>query len=291
MLDTTSSDVGVNTPTDEVETTAADTDGADLDTSDNADEGTDEADDGSSVPDDTDEVEYEGAKYRIPKPLKDAVLRQADYTRKTQALADARREFEAHRATSLADSKEYDEARVRAGVIGSHLEQYKNVDWAALEASDPVAAQQHWRIFSQLKDEKANADQAAASARQRIDATSQRERATRAAEVRAQLPNLIPGFNAEVDAKLAAYGNKLGYSPEELTSATLHNPVAALVLHKAMQWDEHVSKTAKSKKLTTNAQAKPAAEVGSKAVAAKDPDKMSTKEWMDWRNKAQKGRK
>ena len=46
--------------------------------------------------DDTEEVDWDGAKYRVPKPLKDALLRQADYTRKTQELADQRRTVEQH---------------------------------------------------------------------------------------------------------------------------------------------------------------------------------------------------
>ena len=40
--------------------------------------------------DETVEVEYEGKTHRVPKELKDAVLRQADYTRKTTELAQER---------------------------------------------------------------------------------------------------------------------------------------------------------------------------------------------------------
>lgn len=40
--------------------------------------------------DDSVEVEYEGKTHRVPKELKDAVLRQADYTRKTTEVAQER---------------------------------------------------------------------------------------------------------------------------------------------------------------------------------------------------------
>lgn len=40
--------------------------------------------------DDTEEVEHEGKTYRVPKELKESFLRQSDYTRKTQELAQER---------------------------------------------------------------------------------------------------------------------------------------------------------------------------------------------------------
>jgi hypothetical protein len=40
------------------------------------------------------EVEYDGVTYEVPENLKDALLRQSDYTQKTQTLADMRREVE-----------------------------------------------------------------------------------------------------------------------------------------------------------------------------------------------------
>jgi len=40
------------------------------------------------------EVEYDGITYQVPNTLKDALMRQTDYTQKTQSLADQRREVE-----------------------------------------------------------------------------------------------------------------------------------------------------------------------------------------------------
>jgi hypothetical protein len=45
--------------------------------------------------DDSEEVDYEGEKYKLPKKLKDALLRQQDYTQKTQQVAEQRRAIEA----------------------------------------------------------------------------------------------------------------------------------------------------------------------------------------------------
>jgi len=40
------------------------------------------------------EVEYDGVVYEVPNTLKDAILRQKDYTQKTQEVAETRKEVE-----------------------------------------------------------------------------------------------------------------------------------------------------------------------------------------------------
>jgi hypothetical protein len=44
------------------------------------------------------EVEYDGKTYLLPLELKDALLRQADYTRKAQEVAESRRRLQAAHA-------------------------------------------------------------------------------------------------------------------------------------------------------------------------------------------------
>ena len=39
-------------------------------------------------------VEYDGTEYDVPPVLKDAFMRQSDYTQKTQSLAEKRKEVE-----------------------------------------------------------------------------------------------------------------------------------------------------------------------------------------------------
>lgn len=235
--------------------------------------------------DDSEEVEYEDKKFRAPKGIKEALLRQADYTQKTQALAQSRKEFEASRDTSLANDKAYIDALATVRAYDAHLEQYKDVNWAALEQTDPAAAAQHWRIFQQLEKQRADAQKGVDGAKQRIETDVQTSRSKRADEVRAQLPKIIPNWSPELDSQIATYGAKQGYSSAELVEATLHNPVAASILHKAMQWDEHVSKTAKAKVATKQAAAQPAKEVNASParVAPRDPSRMSQAAYVKWR--------
>src|ERR1700761_7141568 len=57
----------------------------------------DQTETGCETPDEV-EGTYNGKTYSLPPELRHALLRQADYTRKTQELAGQRRAFEAERA-------------------------------------------------------------------------------------------------------------------------------------------------------------------------------------------------
>ena len=60
-------------------------------------EGDEETEEGEGETD-TAEVELNGEKYKVPAALKDAFLMQADYTRKTQEVAEVRKTAEATNA-------------------------------------------------------------------------------------------------------------------------------------------------------------------------------------------------
>jgi hypothetical protein len=77
---------------------------------------------------------------------------QADYTRKTQELADARRSFEAERDEARQFSQAELSAIANLNTIDGRIDQYARVDWNAWSHSDPAAAQQAFTQFQLLKD-------------------------------------------------------------------------------------------------------------------------------------------
>ena len=106
---------------------------------------TDGAEDGQPE-DDTEEVDWDGTKYRIPKALKPGLLMQADYTRKTQELAEQRRHVEQH-VQSLSQQAELQQAtlehRVNLRTVEQQLQQFSNTDWSNYSAqygADATAA-------------------------------------------------------------------------------------------------------------------------------------------------------
>lgn len=199
-----------------------------------------QTDAGCETPDEV-EVEYNGKSYSLPPELRDALLRQADYTRKTQELAAQRRAFEAERQghqnqAAAMRTHLHDAARIVA--LNDHLAQLDKVDWPALQAQDPARSAQLWQRRIQMKDLR---DRAARAWTQKDrDSATQTQRATarRAGEAHARLSRLIADWSPGLDAKLARYGTAQGLSQNEITSAALQNPNFVLLLHKAHQFDE-----------------------------------------------------
>ena len=88
-----------------------------------------------------DETEFEGKKYRVPKELKDALLRQADYTRKTQEVAEIRRAAESERAAikqAVEADEAADELKADLRTVDKALKSFENVDWSRF-AADSLA--------------------------------------------------------------------------------------------------------------------------------------------------------
>lgn len=272
----------VASPTAEVETNTTETNETD---SPEVDENGEEIPSPAPV-DDTEEVDYEGQKVRVPKLVKAALLRHADYTQKTQELAEQRRAFEATRLGSESVNKEYVDALADVKAADGQLAKYQNVDWATLEATDPASAQQHWRIFSQLKDARAAAEKTANDKQQNLAMESQRARATRFQEVQVELKKSIPEWapGNDLDQKLAKYGTASGMSAQDLADATLRNPAFVTALNKARLWDEAQTKQANTKRIEAAQAVKPAAEVGSRSTTTtKDPAKMDHATYRKWR--------
>lgn len=98
----------------------------------------------TALPDDCDpepvEVVYDGKSYQLQSELKDALLRQADYTRKTQEVAQTRKALEAARAEHhqhVANTRAHMQDAARIVALNDQLAQFAQVDWRALQAQDP----------------------------------------------------------------------------------------------------------------------------------------------------------
>jgi hypothetical protein len=101
--------------------------------------------------------------------LTEAVMLKADYTRKTQALAEQRRAVEqaaqqinsvkaeaaAERQRYIERGQQYDQALqalVKLTTDGDN--EFASIDWEALEAEDPVEAGKKWRRYQQNEQRK-----------------------------------------------------------------------------------------------------------------------------------------
>ena len=114
---------------------------------------------GDEAPEEEEELDIDGNPIRLPKTLaeklKARMMMQADYTQKTQALAEQRKAIEQERQVQQweAEAKQAlftEEAQLLT--VRQRLEQFQGVNWAALAQQD---MQQHAVMqaeYTQLKD-------------------------------------------------------------------------------------------------------------------------------------------
>lgn len=215
----------------------------------------DEAHEGQSDPD-SEEVEYEGKKYAVPKELKEALLRQSDYTRKTQEVAELRRDVEAQRETAVRDAALAQELRDDYGkvhALKANVDYYGKVDWATYSAQDPSGAQQAWMVYQQAKDALNDAQKGVETKEAELRASRERDTANARAATLQQLRKDIPDFGPAKAQELATFAqSEFGVRPEELAGADART---WKLLHRAMT-AESTLKGIQSKQTAAQRQAK-----------------------------------
>ena len=172
--------------------------------------------------------------------------RTADYTKKTQSLAEQRKAVEAERAKIEEAAKLRDTYSQRLQVIEQMLSQQPEEDLTALRESDPIG----YAVKMAEKMERDKQLAAVRAERESIQAKQQAEHQERlkshlvgeAERLKAAIPDLADEVKGEVIRKeIKDFARSIGFSEQELAQVYDHR--AVLTLYKAMQYD----KLAKSK--------------------------------------------
>ncbi|NEX93994.1 hypothetical protein [Caulobacter sp. 17J65-9] len=246
----------------------------------------DGADDGAETLEELEaEIEHEGQVYRVPEALKGAFLRHADYTRKTQEVAEQRRLLETERRASEARA-EHERAHAadygRLAALDAAVADYEDYDWDLWFRQNPEQAQVDWARFQQAQGLRAEVG-AQLHARQRLTALeAQRDHATRLEQGHAELARDIEDWSPALARELAVFGHSLGFSPDELNAVT--DPRAVKVLHAAWRGAKALRQETAGRELERAQAFRPVRQVGGSASAPRDPARMSTAEWMRWRS-------
>lgn len=252
-----------------------------------------EGDEESESAPEFEEIEWEdGKRHKVPKELKDAFMKNADYTTKTQELAKQRRALEEQAKRVEQVTEEELQMRGQLAGVQAELQRYQQVDWETLEQTDRESAQSHWRRYQQLKDAAQTVSgQLEQKATERTEAAKQ-ETANRLQETRAFAEQNIPGWSPEVDAKVTDFlleqGRSQGITRDTLVEA--YNPFTYQLAHLAWLGYQAMSKKPTAQK--PKAASEPLKQV--KAKSSTPPsgldDRLSAEEWVKRRNKQVRGR-
>jgi hypothetical protein len=246
----------------------------------------DEGDSGqeASPDDDNEEIEHEGQKYKVPKALKGAFLMHSDYTRKTQELAEQRKEAEATRERYLKADSELVEARAQEKAIETSLKEFEQVDWNKFSETDPVQAQKLFFQYQQLKDLKNQATQRTAQLEQTRTSEQQQHVAKLIAQGQEVLSRDIPNWNPDTARKVSEFAvREYGFTSDELRQ--VYDPRLVKVLHAAMIGNQVLKQSSKPKAPPAQT-VKPVTKVSGNNVPAKSGlrDDLPMAEWIKTRN-------
>ena len=252
------------------------------------DENTDEdSEEQPEAVEDLQTVEFDGKEYNIPPELKEAFLKNKDYTTKTQEIAEQRKDLDADRTRfqeAIQLQTAHTEAYTQLGVIDQQLTQFNEIDWNTWATQDPNAAQQAQIQLNQLREQRQQATDRLSS----LQTESQQKAHTETARVveanRSKVEKIVPNWNADTERAVFDFGVKSGLNEQQL-AGTNYDPVLINILNKARLFDElqqkqTVKKTKKSKEPIPQA-----TRVKPKKVANRGlNDSLSTEEWLKRRN-------
>lgn len=235
--------------------------------------------------DDSEEIEIDGVRHTVPKALKGAFMMQADYTRKTQEVAELRKAVEEERESIHKAGAEEATARARIIALDDQIARFGRVDWDAWENDDPFEAQKGWRQFQQLQQIRGQAAGELVNLTRQRSLAEQQETAKRIEEGRQVLARDIKGWNDGLASALLETGVKqYGFDRAEIEEFT--DPRMVKVLHDAHQFHALQRKQKQAQRHEAAQSVQPAAKVGggSSPPAGLD-DRLSAEEWMRRRDK------
>ena len=186
--------------------------------------------------------------------LQKGYSRTQDYTRKTQQIAEVRKQTEAELQEVRAEREQYAQL---LGALQAQVQQaaQPQVDWDRLYQEDPIEWVRQREVMRE-NQEKAAAIQ---SEQQRLAQLSQQEQVQQRQALLAQeqealvaaIPEWKDAKKAQAEkAMLVQFGQKVGFTPDELKSVIDHR--AVVMLRKAALYDQMMSKRGQIKPVTNN---------------------------------------
>ncbi len=186
--------------------------------------------------------------------LQKGYSRTQDYTRKTQQIAEVRKQTEAELQAVRAEREQYAQL---LGALQAQVQQaaQPQVDWDRLYQEDPIEWVRQREVMRE-NQEKAAAIQ---SEQQRLAQLSQQEQAEQRQALLAQeqeallaaIPEWKDSKKAQAEkAMLVQFGQKIGFTPDDLKNVVDHR--AVVMLRKAALYDQMMSKRGQIKPVTNN---------------------------------------
>jgi len=185
--------------------------------------------------------------------LKNGYQRQADYTRKSQALAEQRKETEAIQSERMQLEQERQMYANGLQMLqeqqSAKLKDFESVEWESLKAEDPY---QYIIKKDEYRDAQERVNNLVAEQQMVQQEQAQQAQQARAHFVQQEYSRLVQSLpewndsNSTIKKDIQEYATSVGFKPEEINQLADHRSV--LIIKKAMEYDKLTTKVAPKKK-------------------------------------------
>jgi hypothetical protein len=195
------------------------------------------------------DIEFDGKVLKGSPEIREAVMRHADYTKKTMELAEHRNLFQKEREIAdehAAFSKSIESESQELAQIDAQLAQFKALPWDEFDMQQSFKAKHAQDL---LKERKAELKQSVDAKRDEFKQQSQKSRAELFDISHKYLLKTIPGWSKEQATAAIDAAQAVGFTKQEV--ANFVDPKAMHLAWKAAQWDKlQAAKPAVSKKVS-----------------------------------------
>jgi hypothetical protein len=208
-------------------------------------------------------VEFDGKSWELPKgtppELAEGVKKmaddlKADYTRKTQSIADLRRQTE---ETAKATQQQAELIAVSATKVVElrevqrQIEQIEAIDFNALADQDPQQAIRLQAAHTRLIQQREGKQREVFETQQQAQALTAQERQRALAQAAEELKKAVPDFTPSMAQAIRENTKAYGFTDAELENVTDHRLV--LALKDAMAWRQLQAKKPEAMKKVAEA--------------------------------------
>ena len=167
-------------------------------------------------------LNIDGEEYEVPAKLKDAFMRQQDYTKKTQELASQRKALEEQIALTQQQAQfqqQFQQDVAQLSALDVQIKQYESVNWQQLQNDDPVQFVALREQYRDLKDARNYYSQDLNQKQQQQAIQAQQHYAKLAEQGAAELRNSIKGWNPERAREIREFAMETyGFAENELSN-------------------------------------------------------------------------
>lgn len=189
------------------------------------------------------EIEIDGQLYEVPPALKEAFMRNADYTQKTQTLSAEKKQYEVLAQQVDTAQKQHEFVSSIANELfqvqklDSDIQQYRDYMKANI---DSLSGQDLERIRFQIEESRLQKDALTQAVQtkyqefQQAQEQSIKELRDKSTEV---LRGKIPNWSESLEKEVTDYGRQLGFTENQIAVARL-DPRQMELVHKALAYDK-----------------------------------------------------